>query len=86
MYSDFSIQQVRANATRAELTEDGNGVINAFGSVPFPIPEGPLEVVWNMAFNNWPYFSDYRITDAVVYRNGSRLEGVSHFYPDSPLL
>ncbi|WP_066017148.1 MULTISPECIES: DUF1329 domain-containing protein [Endozoicomonas] len=84
MYSDFSIQQVRANATRAELTEDGNGVINAFGSVPFPIPEGPLEVVWNMAFNNWPYFSDYRITDAVVYRNGSRLEGVSHFTRIAP--
>ena len=36
-----------ANATRAELTEDGNGVVNAVNASPFPIPQNGLEVIWN---------------------------------------
>lgn len=36
-----------ANATTAELTADGNGVIHAGEGVPFPIPRNGLEAVWN---------------------------------------
>ncbi len=36
-----------ANATTAELTADGNGIIHAGEGVPFPIPENGLEAVWN---------------------------------------
>lgn len=35
------------NATTAELTEDGNGVLNARESIPFPIPQQGLHAVWN---------------------------------------
>jgi hypothetical protein len=36
-----------ANATTAELTEDGNGVTGATLSVGFPIPQNGLEAIWN---------------------------------------
>ena len=35
------------NATKALLVEDGNGVENAIGGIPFPIPKSALEIVWN---------------------------------------
>lgn len=38
---------VIANATTAELTPDGNGVVNATRSVPFPIPKSGIETIWN---------------------------------------
>jgi hypothetical protein len=36
-----------ANATSAELTPDGNGVVHAAEGIPFPIPQNGLEAVWN---------------------------------------
>jgi hypothetical protein len=36
-----------ANATSAELTADGNGVLNASEGIPFPIPQNGLEAIWN---------------------------------------
>jgi hypothetical protein len=36
-----------ANATSAELTDSGNGVADASGGVPFPIPKQGVEVIWN---------------------------------------
>ena len=36
-----------ANATRAELTGGGNGVLHARGGIPFPIPKSGVEAVWN---------------------------------------
>jgi hypothetical protein len=36
-----------ANATTAELAPGGNGVLNAIGGVPFPIPKDGVEAIWN---------------------------------------
>ena len=36
-----------ANATTAELAPGGNGVVNAIGGIPFPIPREGVEAVWN---------------------------------------
>ena len=36
-----------ANATRAQLVHDGNGVEGAIIGVPFPIPQNGQEVMWN---------------------------------------
>lgn len=36
-----------ANAARAKLTEDGNGVVNTSGGIPFPIPKNGEEAIWN---------------------------------------
>jgi hypothetical protein len=35
------------NAVSGTLTEDGNGVQNAFGGIPFPIPQSGAEAMWN---------------------------------------
>lgn len=40
-------EATKANATRAQLISDGNGISGALGGVPFPIPQSGLEVVWN---------------------------------------
>ena len=37
----------KANATRAELIAQGNGISGATIGVPFPIPANGLEVIWN---------------------------------------
>lgn len=38
---------VKANATRAELVQGGNGIKNAVVGVPFPIPSNGVEAIWN---------------------------------------
>jgi len=35
------------NATRAKLTQGGNGIEGAFGGVPFPVPKTGTEIIWN---------------------------------------
>ena len=37
----------RANAERAELIANGNGVSGAVAGIPFPIPQDGMEVIWN---------------------------------------
>ena len=37
----------KINATRAELVDNGDGVVGAFGGIPFPIPKNGQEVMWN---------------------------------------
>ncbi|AWL11893.1 uncharacterized protein HMF8227_01418 [Saliniradius amylolyticus] len=44
---EFVYEATKANATRAELAQGGNGVKNAAIGVPFPIPQNGLEVIWN---------------------------------------
>lgn len=46
-YPDHVYQATIDNSTRAELVEDGNGIINAAVGVPFPIPSNGLEAIWN---------------------------------------
>jgi len=36
-----------ANASAAELTPDGNGIVHAGEGIPFPIPQNGLEAIWN---------------------------------------
>lgn len=43
----FVYDATKANATRAELVAEGNGVSGASIGVPFPIPANGLEVIWN---------------------------------------
>lgn len=39
--------KAKVNASKAELVEGGNGIKNAAGAIPFPIPQNGLEAVWN---------------------------------------
>lgn len=60
------------NAINAKLVEGGDGVENAFGGIPFPIPKTGVEVVWNhlMRWIGQPVFYDY--ASFIVYENGQR--------------
>ncbi|MCG9696499.1 DUF1329 domain-containing protein [Shewanella sp. Isolate11] len=43
----FVYDATKANATRAELIADGNGLSGASIGIPFPIPQNGLEAIWN---------------------------------------
>lgn len=46
-YPEHVYAAVKANATRSELVEGGNGLKNAAVGIPFPMPENGLEAIWN---------------------------------------
>ncbi|NVJ59289.1 MAG: DUF1329 domain-containing protein [Gammaproteobacteria bacterium] len=46
-YPQYVYDATKANATRAELVEGGNGLKNAAIGTPFPMPQNGLEVIWN---------------------------------------
>lgn len=46
-YPQYVYDATKAIATKAELIEGGNGIINAAIGIPFPIPQNGLEAVWN---------------------------------------
>ncbi len=46
-FPQYVYDRAMANATAAELIATGNGMINASGGVPFPIPNNGLEAIWN---------------------------------------
>lgn len=43
----FVYDATKANASRAELIESGNGIKGAATGIPFPIPQNGLEAIWN---------------------------------------
>ncbi len=43
----FVYDATKANATRAELVAQGNGLSGASIGIPFPIPTNGLEAIWN---------------------------------------
>jgi len=46
-YPEHVYQATIDNSTRAELVEDGNGIIQSAVGIPFPIPANGLEAIWN---------------------------------------
>ncbi|GGO89457.1 hypothetical protein GCM10011348_47260 [Marinobacterium nitratireducens] len=80
----FVYDQTRANATRAELISGGDGVANAYGGYPFPIPQNGHEAIWNHllrwlgegAFKKYQYLT--------VYPNGDRSVGAGDLWETYP--
>ena len=46
-YPQYVYDATKNIATKAELVEGGNGIINAAIGIPFPIPQNGLEAIWN---------------------------------------
>lgn len=59
----FVYDATKANATRATLLDDGNGMAGAAVGIPFPIPTNGLEAIWN-------HIARYR--GPAVQRNGGQ--------------
>ncbi len=46
-YPQWYYDNIKKNATTAEMIDDGNGIAGSKASIPFPIPQNGREVVWN---------------------------------------
>jgi len=58
------------NAHTARLINNGNGFVDAYGGIPFPIPQSGVEVVWNHITRYRGTYLSVRTSSAVVQRNG----------------
>jgi hypothetical protein len=58
------------NATTAKLAENGNGFVDAFGGIPFPIPQSGVEAVWNHIARYRGTYVVRRASEVAVQRNG----------------
>lgn len=70
------------NASTAELASGGNGIVNAYGGIPFPIPQSALEVMWNHIVR---WRGTYIVRDAsevAVQSNGRYVVITSHVEAD----
>ena len=73
---DWVKENIRDNATSAELVEGGDGIEGAFGGIPFPILHGDneqkgMQAIWNH-FTSWRgIFVDRRSGEAVVETDGN---------------
>ncbi|NUT77797.1 DUF1329 domain-containing protein [Pseudomonas sp. C1C7] len=65
------------NATTAKLVADGNGFVDAFGGIPFPIPQNGVEAVWNHIARYRGVHAVRRSAEAAVQRNGDYTPVVS---------
>lgn len=59
------------NATSAKLVEGGNGFVDAFGGIPFPIPQNGVEALWNHIARYRGTYIVRRASEASVQRNGA---------------
>ncbi|MFI8479323.1 DUF1329 domain-containing protein [Pseudomonas sp. NPDC078700] len=61
----------RKNATTAKLLDGGNGFSDAFGGIPFPIPQNGVEALWNHIARYRGTYIVRRASEVAVQRNGS---------------
>ncbi|HSC75513.1 MAG TPA: DUF1329 domain-containing protein [Pseudomonadales bacterium] len=83
-YNDFILNNVKLNATSADLVPSGNGIQNTMGGAPFPIPKNAVEVVWNHQHSPQIYFSEGVVASGAVFNNGSismRKQMESRYFP-----
>ncbi|MFN3770278.1 MAG: DUF1329 domain-containing protein [Ectopseudomonas guguanensis] len=59
------------NATSAKLADGGNGFTNAYGGIPFPIPQNGVEALWNHIARYRGTYIVRRASEVAVQRNGS---------------
>lgn len=74
---DWVYQNIAKNQTTAKLVNDGNGIQNAFGGVPFPIPKSEsgeydaYKILWNHITRWRGVYVKVETSDTPVQANGS---------------
>ncbi|NWL75662.1 DUF1329 domain-containing protein [Pseudomonas taiwanensis] len=58
------------NATTAKLLDGGNGFSDAYGGIPFPIPQNGVEALWNHITRYRGSYIVRRASEVAVQRNG----------------
>ena len=69
-YPKWVYHRAIENATRAKLGDEGNGIVNAVGGVPFPIPGNGLEAIWNHVFKYKGETLDQRVGQVAPTASG----------------
>lgn len=59
------------NASTAKLIDGGNGFTDAYGGIPFPIPQNGVEALWNHIARYRGTYIVRRASEVAVQRNGS---------------
>ncbi|YCH20177.1 DUF1329 domain-containing protein [Pseudomonas sp. D1-3] len=59
------------NAVSAKLLDGGNGFADAYGGIPFPIPQNGVEALWNHIARYRGTYVVRRASEVAVQRNGS---------------
>ncbi|UTW07409.1 DUF1329 domain-containing protein [Pseudomonas benzenivorans] len=59
------------NASTAQLQDGGNGFSDAYGGIPFPIPQSGVEVLWNHIARYRGNYIVRSASEVAVQRNGS---------------
>lgn len=59
------------NATMAKLVDNGNGFADAYGGIPFPLPQNGQEALWNHMARFRGTYVEIRSSQASVERNGA---------------
>lgn len=60
------------NATRAQLSADGNSVTGAYGGLPFPIPQNGHQAMWNSILS-WQGTSIHFVSDAYTMTSAGQV-------------
>ena len=74
------------NATTAKLLDGGNGFADAYGGIPFAIPQNGLEALWNHIVRYRGTYITRRSAEVAVQRNGayspvvSEVEALFRYY------
>ena len=74
----------KTNATNAELTGEGNGVADAYGGYPFPIPQNGHEAIWNHNLRWLGSGVEKNYANLVVYPNGNLTVGQGQLWETYP--
>jgi len=67
---DWVYENTYKNALRAELAEKGNGLLYAYGGIPFPIANNGLEAIWNHITRWRGVYLTRRASEIAVQVNG----------------
>ena len=67
---------VRKNAVTAKLVADGAGMENAYGGVPFPIPQSGLEAIWNHTLRYIGTHITRSTADIATQKNGAYVPAI----------
>lgn len=81
---DYVARNTHSNALNAQLTPDGNGVVNAYGGTPFPIPQNGNEAIWNHTLRYYGEGKDATYESTTVFANGSRTLTAGHLIETYP--
>jgi hypothetical protein len=60
-----------ANATRAQVIDNGMSISGAYDGVPFPIPKSGIEIYWNHTLRSRPLSQAYQVINYTGNADGS---------------